>query len=145
VWFKVIICWMKVTSNMRHWKESTALCFVVHLVLQFLVHIPYSVKKCDPTVCIAILFWYLTSWTSCKKRQNDRVTTRPAFRGTVPKTYVKSRIPHFAWNVPQISFFIIYSIILNFRIYIFRFYVNSVTECFVPMVLFAKYNVKNTI
>jgi hypothetical protein len=25
-----------------------------------------------------------------------RVTTRPAFRGTVPKTYVKSRVPHFA-------------------------------------------------
>jgi hypothetical protein len=45
-----------------------------------------------------------------------RVTTRSAFRGTVPKTYVKSRVPQFAWNVPQISFFIIYSTILNFRI-----------------------------
>jgi hypothetical protein len=29
----------------------------------------------------------------------------PAFRGTVPKTYVKSRVPHFARNVSQISFF----------------------------------------
>jgi hypothetical protein len=67
----------------------------------------------------------------------------PAFRGTVPKTYVKSRVPHFAWNVPQISFFIIYSTILNFRMQIlFRFYVNSVTEYFVPMVLFTKYNIK---
>jgi hypothetical protein len=25
-----------------------------------------------------------------------RVNTRPAFRGTVPKIYVKSRAPHFA-------------------------------------------------
>jgi hypothetical protein len=54
-----------------------------------------------------------------------RVTTRPAFRGTVSKTYVKSRVPHFAWNVPQISFFIIYSTILNFRIQIlFRVHVK---------------------
>jgi hypothetical protein len=50
------------------------------------------------------------------RRHKTRVTTRPAFRGTVPKTYVKYRAPHFAWNVPQISFFIIYSTILNFRI-----------------------------
>jgi hypothetical protein len=27
---------------------------------------------------------------------STRVTTRPAFRGTVPKTYVKFRVPHFA-------------------------------------------------
>jgi hypothetical protein len=45
-----------------------------------------------------------------------RGTTRPAFRVTVPETYVKSRVPHFALNVPQISFSIIYSTILNFKI-----------------------------
>jgi hypothetical protein len=55
---------------------------------------------------------------SCSVRlmSTTRVTTRPAFRGIVPKTYVKSRVPHFAWNVPQISYFIIYLTILNFRI-----------------------------
>jgi hypothetical protein len=36
-----------------------------------------------------------------------RVTTCPAFCGTVLKTYVKSCVLHFAWNVLQISFFII--------------------------------------
>jgi hypothetical protein len=30
-------------------------------------------------------------------------------------------------------------------IHVFHFYVNSVTECFIPMVLFTKYNIKNTI
>jgi hypothetical protein len=30
-----------------------------------------------------------------------RVNTRPAFRGTVPKIYVKSRAPHFAWYIQQ--------------------------------------------
>jgi hypothetical protein len=75
----------------------------------------------------------------------SRATTRPAFRGTVPKTYVKSHVPHFAWNVSQISVFVIYSTILNFRIWLlFRFYVNSVTEYFVPMVLFTKYNIHNS-
>jgi hypothetical protein len=44
------------------------------------------------------------------------VITSPAFRGTVPKTYVKSGVPHFAWNVPQISFFKICSTVLNFII-----------------------------
>jgi hypothetical protein len=57
----------------------------------------------------------LASTDQSTRRQN-RVTTRPAFRGTAPKTYVKSRVPHFTWNVPQISFFIKYWTILNFRI-----------------------------
>jgi hypothetical protein len=29
------------------------------------------------------------------QRDACRVTTRPAFRGTFPKTYIKSRVPHF--------------------------------------------------
>jgi hypothetical protein len=55
-------------------------------------------------------------WQTSVCYHTTRVTTRPAFRGTVPKTYVKSGVPHFAWNFPQISFFIMYSTILNFRI-----------------------------
>jgi hypothetical protein len=32
---------------------------------------------------------------SLMKRDGSRVNTRPAFCGTVPKTYVKSLVPHF--------------------------------------------------
>jgi hypothetical protein len=65
--------------------------FLYYLLNSQAQNLPWAVRTC-PSLC--------AYWT--------RVTTRPAFRGSVPKTYVKSRVPHFAWNVPQISFFIIY-------------------------------------
>jgi hypothetical protein len=81
-----------------------------HITQTSLLHAFWSLlnKFILNPVQIQYIFWFNT-WPLL------RVTTRPAYRGTVPKTNVKSRVPHFAWNVPHISFFIIYSIILNFR------------------------------
>jgi hypothetical protein len=59
--------------------------------VQALLAPTFQISVSDLIFCLSLFWLYL--WVISF---GTRVTTRPAFRGTVPKTYVESRVPPFA-------------------------------------------------